>query len=115
MRRAEEFAKTCAVALAVLCLAACGGRSGKRVSIGGGLQGPSGTKATLYASGLPLMSAFAFDSRGRLWVTTSGATTHGSDGVFLISAPGAKPVRIASIRGPLGLVWVGSTLIVSSL
>ncbi len=115
MRRSEEFVKSLSVALAVLCLAACGGKSTKLVSIGEGLQGPPGTKATLYASGLPLQSAFAFDARGRLWVTTSGATTHGTDGVFLVSAPGAKPVRVASIRGPLGLVWVGSTLIVSSL
>ena len=115
MRRGGEFAKTFPVVLAVLCLAACGGGRGKLVSIGEGLEGPSGTKATLYASGLPLMSAFAFDARGRLWVTTSGATTHGTDGVFMVAAPGARPVRVASIRGPLGLVWVGPRLIVSSL
>ena len=115
MRRSEELAKTFLVTLAVMCLAACGGKSGKLVSIGEGLQGPSGTKATLYASGLPLVSALAFDARGRLWATTSGATTHGTDGVFLISAAGATPVKVASIRGPLGLTWVGSTLIVSSL
>jgi glucose/arabinose dehydrogenase len=116
VRLGGEFAKTLPVALAVLCLAACGGKSGKLGSIGEGLRGPAGTKATLYASGLPQMSAFAFDARGRLWVTTSGATTHLTDGVFVVAAPGEKPVRVVSgIRGPLGLVWVGSKLIVSSL
>ena len=116
MRRSEEFAKTFLVALAVSCLAACGGKSGKLVPIGEGLQGPSGVKATRYASGLPLVSAFAFDPQGRLWVTTSGATTHGTDGVFMVAAPGKRPVRVVSgIRGPLGLVWVGRSLIVSSL
>jgi glucose/arabinose dehydrogenase len=116
VRRGGEFAKTGAVALAVVCLAACGGGSGKLVPIGEGLRGPSGMKATLYASGLPLMSAFALDYRGRLWVTTSGATTHGTDGVFVVPGPGERPLRVVSgIRGPLGLVWFGSRLIVSSL
>ena len=116
MRRSGEFAKTLLLVVAVSSLAACGGKSGELVPIGQGLRGPPGMKATLYASGLPLMSAFAFDSRGRLWVTTSGATTHGTDGVFVVSSPGARPVRVVSgIRGPLGLVWVGSRLIVSSL
>ena len=119
MGRRRESAKTgaaLALALAVLSLAACGGKSDKLVPIGEGLRGPSGLKATLYASGLPLMSAFAFDGQGRLWVTTSGATTHATDGVFMIAAPGSRPVRVVSgIRGPLGLVWVGGRLIVSSL
>jgi len=116
VRRGTEFAKTCSVVLAVLCLASCGGKSGKLVPIGEGLRGPSGMKATLYASGLPLMSAFALDSRGRLWVTTSGATTHGTDGVFVVPGPGERALRVVSgVRGPLGLVWVGSRLIVSSL
>jgi glucose/arabinose dehydrogenase len=62
------------------------------------------------------MSAFALDAQGRLWVTTSGATTHGTDGVFMVAAPGEPPLRIVSgPRGPLGLVWVGGKLIVSSL
>ncbi len=61
------------------------------------------------------MSAFAFDARGRLWVTTSGANTHATDGLYLVSRPGARPIRIASFRGPLGLVWIRRTLFVSSL
>ena len=61
------------------------------------------------------MSAFAFDARGRLWVTTSGANTHATDGLYLVWRPGARPIRIASFRGPLGLVWIRRTLFVSSL
>jgi glucose/arabinose dehydrogenase len=118
--RGEELLKSCAalaVLLGVLCTSACGGgKSTRLVPIGEGLQGRSGLKATLYASGLPLMSAFAFDAQGPLWVTASGATTHGTDGVFMVAAPGKTPVRVVSgTRGPLGLVWVGGKLIVSSL
>jgi glucose/arabinose dehydrogenase len=62
------------------------------------------------------ISAFAFDARGGLWVARSGATDHSGDGVFLVAHDGAKPVRVvSSIRGPLGLVWVGGSLVVSSL
>jgi glucose/arabinose dehydrogenase len=62
------------------------------------------------------MSAFAFDARGRLWVTRSGSSAHGNDGVYLVDRPGATPIKVVpSIRGPLGLVWVGSSLYVSYL
>ncbi len=103
---------------AVLLLAGCGGGSTSTalVPIGAGLSGPSGLKATVFARGLPLMSAFAFDARGRLWVTVSGANAHSTDGVFVVARAGAKPVKVvAGPRGPLGLVWVGRTLYVSSL
>jgi glucose/arabinose dehydrogenase len=117
--RGEELLKTCAaiaLAIGVLCTSACSGKSTKLVPIGEGLEGPSGLKATLYASGLPLMSAFALDAAGRLWITTSGATTHGTDGVFVVTAPGKPAVRVVSgPRGPLGLVWADGKLIVSSL
>ena len=106
------------VAVVVLATGCGGGQSlsPALVSIGAGLKGPSGLHATVYATGLPLMSAFAFDARGRLWVATSGATTHATDGVFVVPRPGARPIRVVSaLRGPLGLVWVGDRLIVSSL
>ena len=109
-----------------LVVAGCGGSSGKSVtttstsglvSIGEGLQGPPGLQATVYARGIPQMSAFAFDPEGRLWVARSGANTHESDGVYVVAAAGAKPVKVipASLKGPLGLVWIGKTLYVSSL
>ena len=53
---------------------------------------------------------------GRLWVASSGATTHRRDGVYLVRRSGARPVRIVSgLTAPLGLVWNGGTLYVASL
>jgi glucose/arabinose dehydrogenase len=86
------------------------------VSIGAGLKGPSGLHATVYATGLKNVSAFAFDAKGRLWVSTSAATDHAADGVYLVRAAGARPVEvIAGLKGPLGLVWRSGTLYVASI
>ncbi len=98
-------------------LAGCGsaGRPGL-AAIGEGILGPRGLVASVYARHLPHVSALAFDSRGRLWATTSGSSTHARDGVYLIARTGARPVRIVGgITAPLGLVWVGSRLLVASL
>lgn len=71
---------------------------------------------SVYARGITNMSAFAYDAQGRLWVARSGATTHGSDGVYVVAKAGATPVKvIADVRGPLGLVWVHDSLYVSTL
>ena len=71
---------------------------------------------TVYARGLVHAAAFAYDSRGRLWVATSGATVHRTDGVYLVAKQGATPVKvIAHVRGPLGLVWDNGSLYVSTL
>jgi glucose/arabinose dehydrogenase len=102
---------------AALLLAGCGGGdpSPTAGAAGAGVTGPAGTKATLYASGVAHASAFAFDSRGRLWVTTSGATDHRRDGVYLIAHAGAKPVKVVNgLKGPLGLTWLGNRLLVAS-
>jgi glucose/arabinose dehydrogenase len=103
--------------LAVVALAGCGKSTpAKLVSIGAGLQGPAGLKATVYATGLVHASAFAFDHQGRLWVTVSGSDTHKTDGVYMVAKAGAKPVKVISgPKGPLGLLWYGQELIVSSL
>jgi glucose/arabinose dehydrogenase len=99
----------------------CGGSSthaasGDLVSIGAGLHGPSGLHATVYARGITHVSAFAFDARGRLWATASGANEHAGDGVYLVAHREARPVKVvAGPRGPLGLVWIGQSLYVSSL
>ncbi len=106
------------LSLVVLATAACGAShsSAKLVSIGAGLKGAAGLHASVYARGIPNMSAFAFDGRGRLWVTRSGSSTHANDGVYLVAAPGAAPVKVvSSIRGPLGIVWAGHSLYVSYL
>src|SRR5690348_12419049 len=73
-------------------------------------------RATVYVRGLTHVSALAFDRRGRLWATTSGATTHTDDGVYVVADFGAKPRKVVSgLAAPLGLVWVGDRLLVSSL
>jgi glucose/arabinose dehydrogenase len=108
----------CALALAVT---ACGASARKHggsglEAIGAGLEGSSGLHATVFARGIVHMSAFTFDSRGRLWIASSGAASHQSDGVYVVAHAHARPVKaIGDIRGPLGLQWVGQSLFVSSL
>lgn len=101
-------------AAAGVALTGCGG--GRPGAIGAGLSGPRGYHARLYTQGLRHVSAFAYDGNGRLWATASGATTHAADGVYLVERRGAAPRKIAGgLTSPLGLVWVGDRLIVSSL
>ncbi|TMC07995.1 MAG: hypothetical protein E6J41_14990 [Chloroflexi bacterium] len=107
------------LAAAALLGAACGGRTGAAdglTAIGAGLRGPAGARASVYATGLPAVSAFASDARGRLWAATASYTSEGQDSVYLVAAPGAAPVRvITGLRTPLGLAWVGDWLYVASL
>jgi len=109
-----------AAAAVAVVVTACGGKAHPTgtglVSIGEGLHGPAGLHATVYARGITHVSAFAFDRSGRLWATASGANGHAGDGVFVVSHRGARPVKVvAGPKGPLGLVWIGSSLYVSSL
>jgi glucose/arabinose dehydrogenase len=115
--------------LVALVTAGCGGASASAttattttatatgaVDIGQGLRGPVGLKATVYARGLRNVSALAVDGHGRLWATTSAASDHRGDGVYLISRAGAAPIKVISgLEGPLGLVWRGERLYVTSL
>jgi glucose/arabinose dehydrogenase len=56
------------------------------------------------------------DARGRLWIAAAGLSTHGGDGVYLVAAPGDRPVRvIRGLEDPLGLVWLHGELYVSSV
>lgn len=85
------------------------------VPIGAGLEGQKGLHASVYARGIPRMSAFAFDCAGRLWVTRSGATAHGADGVYVVRRAGAAPAKVISgIRGTLGLAWLQGRWYVST-
>jgi glucose/arabinose dehydrogenase len=107
-----------AALIAIALVAGCGSaRTGARlVPIGSGLRGPAALEATVYARGLRRMSAFAFDRRGRLWVTTSAATDHNSDALYMVSGPGARPVKVVPhLKGPLGLTSLGNTLYVASI
>jgi glucose/arabinose dehydrogenase len=83
--------------------------------IGGGLKGPAGLVATVYASGLANVSAFAFDAEGRLWAATAAYDDARADGVYRIDSAGVTPVKvIGDLHTPLGLVWSGGTLYVAS-
>ena len=84
------------------------------VSIGAGLRGPAGLRATVYAKGLPHAAAFATDGAGRLWVATAAADDKGTDAIYLVAKSGATPVKVVNdVHTPLGMVWVGDTLYVS--
>jgi glucose/arabinose dehydrogenase len=104
-----------------LLTASCGLTSVRRgnaqlVPIGAGINGPAGLRATVYAKGLPNVAAFALDPRGRLWTAAAGLSNHHNDGVYLISQPGAVPRRVISgLDDPLGLLWYGGRLYVSSV
>jgi len=109
-----------ALAIATLVAAACGtaaapASAGGLVPIGAGLNGPPGLKATVYARAPARVSAFAFDLEGRLWLTTADSTYRGKDGVYMVAGPGAAAVEVLSgLRTPLGLLWSGETMYVTS-
>ncbi len=105
-----------------MALAGCGGSAanGARrdvlVSIGAGLRGPAGLRASVYAKGPPTTAAFAFDARGRLWLTAAGLEAHAHDGVYVIAKQGARPIEVVSgLDDPLGLAWYGGRLYVASV
>jgi glucose/arabinose dehydrogenase len=108
----------CVVALTIACSggdahAMASGSS--LVSIGAGLRGLTGLKASVYARGLPTVAAFTFDPEGRLWVATADYTDHGRDGLWVITAAGAPPVEVVpGLHTPLGLLWYQDSLYVAS-
>ncbi len=114
------------VALALLltaasCSSAAGGGGGasgligQLTDIGAGLQGPAGLTASAYGRAPTNVAALAFDSSGRLWISTAAYDDKGSDGVYLMAKPGAAAVRvIGGLHTPLGLLWSEGTLYVAS-
>jgi len=109
------------MALACLALAGCGSvgpskPSGALVAIGAGLRGPAGLRARVYAHGPPSTAAFAFDARGRLWLTAAGLEAHAHDGVYMIAKPGARALKVVTgLDDPLGLQWYRGELYVASV
>ncbi len=86
------------------------------VSIGEGVQGPAGLKATAYAKGLTNAAGFAFDAAGQLWVATAASEDKGTDAVYVVTSAGATPQQvITDIQTPMGLLWIGDTLYVASI
>lgn len=71
--------------------------------------------ASVYATGLANVSAFAFDPEGRLWVATAGYSDEGTEDVYVVSSAGALPTKVIDgLSTPLGLLWHGGSLYVSS-
>jgi glucose/arabinose dehydrogenase len=111
--------------LSLLALGGCGSSSVHSiaraqaptlVSIGAGLKGPAGLRASLYAQGPPTTAAFAFDSQGRLWLTAAGLENYAHDGVYMIAKAGAPAVKVISgLKNPLGILWHDGKLYVASL
>lgn len=110
-----------ATAVAALVAAGCsaGSQSGTLdglQSIGAGLRGAPGLRATVYATGLPNVSALAFDRTGRLWATTAGNSDRTGDGLYMVARAGAAPRQVVSgLTTPLGLAWYRHKLYVASL
>ncbi len=108
----------------VLALCGCGSSVGGQattsaeplVSIGAGLKGPAGLRASVYAQGPPTVAGFAFDSQGRLWLTAAGLNSYTHDGVYMIAKAGSQAVKVVSgLRNPLGILWREGKLYVASL
>lgn len=117
---------------AVLLVAACSVSAGSRLSappsastgtsaaealvaIGAGLSGPAGLTASVYATGLANASAFAEDAAGGLLVATAAFTDEGDDAVYFVGSARSEPLTVIDgLHTPLGLLWVGKTLFVSS-
>jgi hypothetical protein len=113
------------IGLSLLTLGGCGSSdshsstansAAELVSIGAGLKGPAGLKASVYAQGPPTTAAFAFDPRGRLWLTAAGLENYAHDGVYMIAKAGAPAVKVVSgLKNPLGILWHDGKLYVASL
>jgi glucose/arabinose dehydrogenase len=109
-------ARIAALLAAALALAGCAGPRTQAATIGAGLGGADGLRATRYAAGLANVSALALDAQGRLWAATAAYTDQGADGLYVVAAPGAAPVEVvAGLRTPLGLAWLDGWLYVASL
>jgi glucose/arabinose dehydrogenase len=110
-----------AIACIAVLVAGCGSSprhpaSPRLVSIGGGLKGPAGLAASVYARGLPTVAAFTLDPQGRLWAAAAGLGAHSGDGVYLIAKAGTTPKRvITGLDDPLGLTWYHGRLYVASV
>lgn len=86
------------------------------MSIGAGLEGPAGLRASVYAKGPATLAGVALDPRGRLWLAAAGLETHTEDGVYLSSGSGGRAIKVISgLSDPLGLVWYRDRLYVASL
>ncbi|HWH15370.1 MAG TPA: hypothetical protein VNT51_11545, partial [Miltoncostaeaceae bacterium] len=78
------------------------------------ITAPPGVRVQVVARDLPRPTAIAFDAHGGMWVTSAGNLATGTDGVWYVPRPGARPRHVA--RGlflALGLTWRKGVLYVS--
>src|SRR4029453_18996902 len=88
-RTANAVGAALGAALVAFLAVGCGAASsGPLRPIGAGLSGPAGLEASVDSTGLRHASALAFDRHGRLWVATSGATSHSSDALYVVPRAG---------------------------
>jgi glucose/arabinose dehydrogenase len=105
--------------VAGLLLAGCGADAtpppSALSSVGAGVSGPAGVTATVYATGVPHASGFAFDDQGRLWVATAAEQDTGADTIYLVGSPhaAAQPI-VTGLHTPLGLLWLNGSLYVAA-
>jgi glucose/arabinose dehydrogenase len=109
------------IAAAVLLVTGCGAsdapvqQTDALVDIGAGLNGPAGLRATVYTKGLTSVSALAFDSIYRLWITTADFEDEGRDALYVATEVGATPTKVVSaLHTPMGLLWYQDSLYVAS-
>jgi glucose/arabinose dehydrogenase len=104
-----------AVAVVTFLAGSTAGAAGSTglVSIGAGLRGPRGLRATRVASGVTHVSAIAFDGDGRMWIATADSTPKGADGVYVADAEGGTPRLVMRLATPMGLLWHEGALYVS--
>jgi len=120
--RRRALTLTPLLAGSLLLLVGCGSSAGKArlgqtlVPIGAGLQGVAGLRATVYARGPATTAGFAFDQRGRLWLTAAGLETHTHDGVYMVPKKGARALKvIGALDNPLGIAWYRNKLYIASV
>ena len=79
--------------------------------------GPAGAAASVLATGLTNVAAFAIDADDRLWAGTAAYTDAGADVVAVLDPddPGVAPKTVISgLHTVLGLAWSDDTLYVAS-
>src|SRR5438876_11273904 len=114
MRRVMSVLATCAI-VAAGCGSGGGTHAATLVDIGQRLKGPSGLKATAYATGLTHVAAMAFDDAARLWVATADYSDAGHDALYVVSQAGAAPIKVVDgLHTPLGLLWYEQSLYLTS-
>src|SRR5436309_2344481 len=97
LHRAHIRSGIAALVTALLLVAGCGSSSSATLSsIGAGLSGPKELRATVYATGLKNVAAFALDAEGGLWIATADYSDGGKDAVYVVTKRSATPVKVIS-------------------